>query len=115
MPVEGVSPPDPDWAPDFPSADAFRKGVQMLRGAGVEIAAYAHLRNISRQCCTCCGNLTQFASWVDLVDEQKLLRAQVSRVLGALTRQKTGRAWRKWMSVMDMLERQRVKARKQQR
>ena len=67
VPVDGVSPPDPDWAPDFPTADAFRKGVQMLRNAGVETAAYAHLRNISRQCCTCCGNLTQFSSWVDLV------------------------------------------------
>ena len=26
VPVKGVSPPDPDWAPDYPSAEAYSKG-----------------------------------------------------------------------------------------
>ena len=39
----------------------------MLKDAGVEVVAYTHLRNISRPCCTCCGNLTQFEKWVEMV------------------------------------------------
>ena len=34
VPVQGVSPPDPDWVPDYPSAVAYRSGVAMLRAAG---------------------------------------------------------------------------------
>ena len=67
VPVKGVSPPDPDWAPDYPSEDAYRAGVAMLRSAGVEVYAYTHLRNISTKCCSCCGNLTQFEQWVDTI------------------------------------------------
>lgn len=67
VPVPGVTPPDPDWAPDYPSAAEYRKGVSMLQAAGVEVYAYTHLRNISLPCCTCCGNLTQFEGWVDRI------------------------------------------------
>ena len=68
VPVEGVSPPDPDWVPEYPADPAaYREGVAALRAAGAQVYAYAHLRNISRPCCTCCGNLTQFKGWVDAV------------------------------------------------
>lgn len=67
VPVDGVSPPDPDWAPRYPSARAYRAGVDMLRGAGVEVYAYTHLRNLSQGCCVCCGDLGQFARWVGIV------------------------------------------------
>jgi hypothetical protein len=67
VPVEGVSPPDPAWAPDYPSAAAYRTGVAMLRKAGVPVYAYAHLRNISRKCCSCCGDLDQLGGWVDRI------------------------------------------------
>lgn len=35
--LKGVSPPDPAWAPDYPSAEAYRQGVDMLKAAGVEV------------------------------------------------------------------------------
>ena len=40
----------------------------MLRAAGVEVYAYTHMRNLSRPCCTCCGNLTQLATWLDRIE-----------------------------------------------
>ena len=43
----------------------YRAGVDMLKAAGVEVYGYMHLRNISRPCCTCCGNLTQVAAWIE--------------------------------------------------
>jgi hypothetical protein len=67
IPVEHVSPPDPAWAPDYPSPAAYSAGVDMLRNAGVEVYAYTHMRNISRKCCSCCGSLAQFAEWVDII------------------------------------------------
>lgn len=68
IPVPGVTPPDPDWAPMYPSPSAYRRGVAMLRSAGVEVFAYTHLRNLSRPCCTCCGNLTQLDTWLDRIE-----------------------------------------------
>ena len=69
VPVPGVVPPDPDWPPTYPSASAYRTGVAMLRAAGIQVYAYTHLRNISRKCCTCCGNLTQFEGWVERIQQ----------------------------------------------
>ena len=67
VPVPHVSPPDPGWIPTYPSPTEYRRGVSMLQAAGVEVYAYTHLRNLSEPCCTCCGNLTQFKSWVDTI------------------------------------------------
>ena len=67
VPVPHVSPPDPGWAPQYPSPDDYRTGVDMLKAAGVEVYAYTHLRNLSQPCCTCCGNLTQYKGWVDTI------------------------------------------------
>jgi len=69
IPVPGVTPPDPAWAPDYPHAAAYKRGVAMMRAAGVEVYAYTHTRNISRKCCTCCGNLTQFSGWLDKIQQ----------------------------------------------
>jgi hypothetical protein len=67
IPVPHVSPPDPDWAPEYPSPDSYRSGVDMLKASGVEVYAYTHLRNLSQRCCQCCGNLSQFKAWVDTI------------------------------------------------
>lgn len=67
VPVPSVSPPDPSWPPYFPNPEAYRSGVASLRDSGVEVYAYVHLRNISRPCCTCCGNLTQFGNWISTI------------------------------------------------
>ena len=68
VPVPGVAPPDPGWAPTYPrDPNVYRNGVKMLRDAGVEVYAYTHLRNLSLPCCRCCGNLTQFDGWLDRV------------------------------------------------
>lgn len=68
VPVQGVSPPDPQWAPTYNhTADEYRAGVAALRNAGASVYAYAHLRNIDQPCCECCGNLTQFEEWVDII------------------------------------------------
>jgi hypothetical protein len=67
VPVPGVVPPDPGWVPEYPTPDAYRKGVEMLRTSGVEVYAYTHLRNLSKPCCTCCGNITEFQEWIDVI------------------------------------------------
>ncbi len=64
VPVPGVVPPDPDWAPLYPSASAYRAGVAALRSAGVQVGAYIHLRNVSIPCCECCASLSQVQKWV---------------------------------------------------
>jgi hypothetical protein len=68
LPVHGVVPPDPNWAPVYPAdPSAYRTGVELLKSSGVEVYAYTHLRNLSMDCCTCCGNLTQFQEWLDVI------------------------------------------------
>ena len=67
VPVQGVPPPDPGWAPQYPLSQAYRDGVNMLQKAGIEVYAYTHLRNLSRPCCTCCGNITQFSEWISTI------------------------------------------------
>lgn len=67
VPVPQVSPPDPGWAPTYPSPSAYRAGVNMLKEAGVQVYAYTHLRNLSKSCCQCCGNLSKFESWIDII------------------------------------------------
>ena len=39
----------------------------MLKHANIEVYAYTHLRNLSKPCCECCGNLSQFSNWVDII------------------------------------------------
>eukprot|EP00944_MAST-04C_sp_MAST-4C-sp1_P002690 g2690.t1 len=68
VPVKGVSPPDPGWKPTYPRSDeVYRGGVKMLKDAGVEVYAYTHLRNLSKPCCECCGNLSQFSDWIKII------------------------------------------------
>ena len=68
VPVPGVSPPDPGWAPTYPDDPTiYRDGIRMLQQAGIEVYAYTHLRNLSRPCCSCCGNMTQFSEWVRII------------------------------------------------
>jgi hypothetical protein len=67
VPVPNVSPPDPGWHPIYPKLSEYKKGVAMLKSAGVEVYAYTHLRNLSKACCTCCGNLSQYKLWVDTI------------------------------------------------
>ena len=67
VPVPNVSPPDPGWAPVYPSLEKYQQGIESLQAAGVEVYAYTHLRNLSKPCCTCCGNLTQYKEWVDII------------------------------------------------
>ena len=67
VPVKGVSPPDPGWHPIYPSDEMYRNGINMLKHANIEVYAYTHLRNLSKPCCECCGNLSQFSNWVDII------------------------------------------------
>jgi alpha-galactosidase len=67
VPVKGVSPPDPGWHPTYPSDELYRNGVNMLKNSKVEVYAYTHLRNLSKPCCECCGNLTQFSEWIKII------------------------------------------------
>ena len=40
VPVDGVSPPDPDLPPTYPTPEAYRQGVQTLRSHGVEVSVF---------------------------------------------------------------------------
>ena len=65
VPVKGVSPPD--QLASYPSDEMYRNGINMLKHANIEVYAYTHLRNLSKPCCECCGNLSQFSNWVDII------------------------------------------------
>ena len=59
LPVQNVVPPDPSWPPSYPPPFDYAAGVRALQASHVDVFAYLHLRNVSRPCCSCCGNLTQ--------------------------------------------------------